>query len=377
MKKIAIVNRTNYLNYGSVLQSYALLKTIENLGYECEIIWEKGSVNENYDFRIHKIIISFIRLLLHPSLIKRNRTIASAIKESPVDSEKKILFSEFLEKEIKRRNFNHFSYNFGLVSKKYDKFVCGSDQVWCSTSLYVDPLMYLRFAQKKKRVAYAPSIGRSYIPQYNSHIMKKYISQIPFVSIREFDAAVLVKNLIKRDIPVVADPSLLIDSKNWLSISNKVDTPKDYLLCYFISTPSEKTQEEIYCFSRNKNKTIVSLNSKLMFIENKINVIYPNCGPKEFIEYIYKSTCVMTDSYHGMLFSLIFNKQFYSIEREYEGYDQSSRQLSLLKYLSLEENYIKKGCVILENNIDYNNVNKLLTDFKEKSLLYLKQALEG
>ena len=69
MRKIAIVNRTNLKNYGSVLQVYALCESIKNLGYDSEIIWEAGNVSKNYDLRIRKIISTGVKLLTHPRLI--------------------------------------------------------------------------------------------------------------------------------------------------------------------------------------------------------------------------------------------------------------------------------------------------------------------
>ena len=143
-----------------------------------------------------------------------------------------------------------------------------------------------------------------------------------------------------------------------------------------MSIPTQQTQEKILKYIEQTGKIVVALNSKLEFIEKKVQVIYPDCGPQEFIGYVSKANCVLTDSYHGMLFSIIYQRQFWSIEREYGEFDQSSRQLSVLKMLNLEDRYLKSKDSISEIEIDYTvAMNKLQCEI-EKSIQYIQIALE-
>jgi hypothetical protein len=263
-------------------------------------------------------------------------------------------------------------------SDEYDKFVCGSDQVWCSTTTYVDPLMYLRFAPKEKRIAYAPSIGRNYIPSYNRRQMQKYIKEIPFVSIREDDGKKLIKELTGRDVPVVLDPTLLLDRDTWKKVKNlEIKPEKPYILCYFLDLPSETIQKNIEKCAKENELNIIFLGRKLDSVTDTIRTFTPSCGPSEFISYIELADLVITDSYHGMLFSMIFEKRFWSVERSYQQFDQSSRQLTILKRLGLNNRYLRKSGEFSLEVIDYTIVNRRLDKLRMDSKEYLRNALEN
>lgn len=376
MRKIAIVNRTNLKNYGSVLQVYALCESIKNLGYDSEIIWEAGNVSKNYDLRIRKIISTGVKLLTHPRLISSTFSNVKYVQQHAISEKTIEMFDRFVDLFVKRKFYPVKKMKKNQVGEIYDKFVCGSDQVWCTTTTYVDPLMYLRFVPKEKRIAYAPSLGRNYIPSYNARQIRKYVNEIPYVSVREYTGKKLIRDLTGRDVPVVVDPTFLLHKLKWDEVKIEPSINQEYFLCYFLSMPTQQTQEKILKYIEQTGKIVVALNSKLEFIENKVQVIYPDCGPQEFIGYVSKANCVLTDSYHGMLFSIIYQRQFWSIEREYGEFDQSSRQLSVLKMLNLEDRYLKSKDSISEIEIDYTvAMNKLQCEI-EKSIQYIQIALE-
>ena len=376
MRKIAIVNRTNLKNYGSVLQVYALCESIKNLGYDSEIIWEAGNVSKNYDLRIRKIISTGVKLLTHPRLISSTFSNVKYVQQHAISEKTIEMFDRFVDLFVKRKFYPVKKMKKNQVGEIYDKFVCGSDQVWCTTTTYVDPLMYLRFVPKEKRIAYAPSLGRNYIPSYNARQIRKYVNEIPYVSVREYTGKKLIRDLTGRDVPVVVDPTFLLHKLKWDEVKIEPSINQEYFLCYFLSMPTQQTQEKILKYIEQTGKIVVALNSKLEFIEKKVQVIYPDCGPQEFIGYVSKVNCVLTDSYHGMLFSIIYQRQFWSIEREYGEFDQSSRQLSVLKMLNLEDRYLKSKDLISEIEIDYTvAMNKLQCEI-EKSIQYIQIALE-
>jgi len=376
-KKVAVVNRTNLKNYGSLLQSYALCEAVKMLGYECEIIWAKGNLSKNYDFRLKKIICTLFKLAFHPKLWKKTFALTKYTKETVIDEEKIKLFDAFVEENVDRK-----FYTYGNMKKAakelYHKVICGSDQIWCSTSLYVDPLMYLRFCPKDKRIAYAPSIGRDYIPKYNARVMRKYINGIPCVSIREEKGQELIKELTGRDVPVVIDPTLLVGVEKWDTLkaeSSQYDS-KDYVLSYFLDEPDEQVQERIKQYATENNKKIVVLGSKLSKIDDEL-MECPSCGPKEFITIVANASYVMTDSYHGMLFSIMYGRQFAAIERYCLGFDQSSRQLSVLTMLKIPHRFIKSTEALPMDIIDYESVDEILKLNREKSKEYLRKSIEA
>lgn len=374
MEKIAIVNRTNLINYGSVLQCYALCHAVESLGYESKIIWEQGNLSKNFDFRPVKIVKTLVKIITHPSLIKSTLKNIKEVKEKEINPETVKLFNKFVKDNIQQKKFSHKELITVAQSDEYTKFICGSDQVWCSTTTYVDPLMYLRFAPKEKRIAYAPSIGRDYIPEYNRRQMRKYIKDIPYVSIREDDGRRLVKELTGRDVPVVLDPTLLLEREAWESLKNdKTNVKKQYMLCYFLDTPCEEMQKAIHAVATVNNLEIISIGMELDIKD----VFNPVCGPSEFLSYVSNAELVVTDSYHGMLFSMIFERKFWSVKRNYQQFDQSSRQLTILNRLNLRERYLDDSIELSLENIDYESVNNLLRTLRKDSLNYLYDAIKN
>ena len=252
MSKIAIINRTNLKNYGSVLQCYALCKAVSKLGYESEIVWEKGNLSKNFDFRPIKMLSSIWTLLTHPALWKLTFSTVKEVNEIIITEETATRYNQFVKQEINQRLYSRKELIKKARTEEYHKFICGSDQIWCSTTLYVDPLMYLRFAPREKRIAYAPSIGRDFIPKYNRKKMKKFISQIPHVSIREKEGQRLIKELTGREVPIVADPTLLLEKDDWDLLKKEYKEDKKYLLCYFLDIPTENIQHKIANTAKKK-----------------------------------------------------------------------------------------------------------------------------
>lgn len=379
MSKIAIINRTNLKNYGSVLQCYALCKAVSKLGYESEIVWEKGNLSKNFDFRPIKMLSSIWTLLTHPALWKLTFSTVKEVNKIIITEETATRYNQFVKQEINQRLYSRKELIKKARTEEYHKFICGSDQIWCSTTLYVDPLMYLRFAPREKRIAYAPSIGRDFIPKYNRKKMKKFISQIPHVSIREKEGQRLIKELTGREVPIVADPTLLLEKDDWDLLKKEYKEDKKYLLCYFLDIPTENIQHKIANTAKKKGLCIIALWGKLSVCEQDgVEVFYPSAGPREFLGLVEKAECVIADSYHGMLFSMIYEKNFWSVERAYTTYDQSSRQRSLLETVGLMDRYVVNDGDIEPYDdcaIDYMRINKIIKEFKQSSLTYLKNAL--
>ena len=374
---IAIVNRTNLKNYGSVLQVYALCAAVRKLGHYSEVVWQSGNMSKNFDIRPNKVFKTFIKMMLYPRLVKSTLKTAKDVKGVIIDEEKVLRFDAFVEANFQRAFYSLREIKRVAKSDKYQKFVCGSDQVWSSTTLYPDPMMYLRFAPREKRIAYAPSLGRNYIPEYNKRTIRKYINDIPFVSIREDDGKRLVNELTGRDVPVVADPTLLLRNEEWDKIRINIDTPSKYVLCYFLDNTSTEVKTSICEYAKEKDADIVVLGQidSLDFPVQRIHRLM--IGPGEFLTLVSNAETVITDSYHGMLFAINYHKKFWSVERAYGEFDQSSRQITVLSRLQLMDRYIKDEIHINDDEIDYETVQKKIDDFVSFSMDYLKKAIEN
>jgi hypothetical protein len=374
--KVAIVNRTNLKNFGSVLQVYALCDAVKKLGYDSEVVWQSGNISQNYDLRPNKAIKIVLKLLLHPTLLWSTIKTIREVKANVIDEGKIKKFNNFVAKNFKQTFYAPDEIEKVAASDKYFKFICGSDQIWCTTTLYPDPMMYLRFTPKEKRVAYAPSLGRNYIPNYNRRILKKYISDVPCVSVREDEGHCLIKELTGRDATVVADPTLLMRSNEWDRLKAEVDLPDKYVLCYFLDDPSADVKTAICKFAKGSDLNIVVL-GKLGAIDYPTDRIYkPTAGPGEFLTISSKAQMIITDSYHGMLFAINYHKKFWSVERSYSQFDQSSRQLTILSRLGIKNRYVKKNFNFTDAEIDYNAVQTKIDVFVAYSMNFLKNSLE-
>lgn len=374
--KIAIVNRTNLKNYGSVLQVYALCEAVRKIGYDAEVIWQSGNMSHNYDIRPNKAINIILKLLIHPPLLWSTIKMVLEVKGNVIDLEKVKKFDDFVTGHFIQSLYSQDEIERIARSDKYFKFICGSDQVWCTTTLYPDPMMYLRFTPKEKRIAYAPSLGRNYIPNYNKATLKKYINDIPCISVREDVGSKLIKELTGRETVVVADPTLLMRSFEWKKLKINVATPRKYLLCYFLDEPSSEVKSAIEKYSKDADSDIVVLGklSDLEFPRERIH--YPVAGPGEFLSIIEKATMIVTDSYHGMLFAINFHKKFWAVERAYAQFDQSSRQLTVLSRLGLEDRYVRGYFDLTDIEIDYEVVQTKIDAFVAISMDYLRKSIE-
>ena len=376
MQTIAIVNRTNLKNFGSVLQVYALCEAIKRLGYHSEVVWQSGNMSKNQDIRPVKVIRILLRLCTHPLLLWSTVKAIIEAKSQVIDELKEKKFNDFVAANFVQSFYDPEELIKMATTDKFYKFVCGSDQIWSSTTLYPDPMMYLRFSPKGKRVAYAPSLGRNYIPNYNKKILKKYISDVPCLSVREDEGRRLIKELTGRDALVVADPTLLLSSRDWDGLKIEIEVPKNYVLCYFLDTPSDDVKTNICKYANLLGKDIVVLGklNNLNYPQSKIH--FPVAGPGEFLHLISNASMVITDSYHGMLFAINYRKKFWSVERAYSQYDQSSRQLTVLSRLDLKKRYLKTDFNFTEADIDYVSVRTKIEDFVALSMNYLKHSLK-
>ena len=136
-------------------------------------------------------------------------------------------------------------------------------------------------------------------------------------------------------------------------------------------------KEKIKKYALTNNLSVIALKTRLKALENCVNVEYPDCGPSEFLGFIDGAHTVITDSYHGIIFSTIFEKNYWSIHRESRDYDQSTRQLSFLSTLGIVRRYVREEDEINGDPIDYTIVRSILNEEIIKSYNYLADALRG
>ena len=353
----------SYNNLGTVLQAYALQRVVNSLGYRNEIISdEKILAQQNHVSFISRIRSNWRRLFSF-----------SFYRFSLGKRQSNQLFNKFKSKYLK---INNSWTSEGELQKRYDIFICGSDQIW-SSILPLNLFYYLGFTTKPK-IAYAPSIGVAFFPESRKKIVKPYLEDFSNLSVREEIGKNLIASFINKHISVVLDPTLLLDQLEWRRLIPNTTTTKKKVLCYFL-TFNKKYIESVSAFAKQKRLPLYIVITDQRFIK------YADCslyiGPAEFISEISSASYIFTDSFHGTVFSILFNKKFLTFERfsKDASNNQNSRIYNLLNRLELTDCLIKFEDFAEKLSlpyINYEKVSKNLDTFRSYSLDYLKNALE-
>lgn len=352
MKKIAIVTLQDSNNYGNRLQNYAVQEVLKDMG------------NKPYSLVINDNNKKMeIKKWLLKNLLNKipNRYNAFAQRYKCF-----VNFNE-LYMNLKYINFEE------LKSINCDNVVIGSDQVW-NPHIVTDEMSefyFARFIDNNKRIPFSPSFGFSEIPPEQEVKYKEWISEIPRISVREEAGCKIIKDLIERDSEVLIDPTLMLDKDKWMYISKKpkINLNENYILKYFLGTPSKKHTDFINEIARENSLTEYEL------LDKNIPELY-GTGPSEFIELINKSSLICTDSFHGCVFSIIFNKPFIVFDRDGNGAGMNSRIINLLSKFKLERK--KFECIdknkIFEN--EYSESYKILEVERNKVLKFLRESMK-
>lgn len=381
MKKIGICACYNTLNYGSMLQAFATQKIIEEFGYDSEfIIYRKKKTFSflmkqiprllNYNLMSDKML-NFekkIALLKHPDINKKN-------------SKRELAFKRFQDNYYGKFSPVYYGYEkLKQGAKKYDSVVVGSDQLWTPGGLATNFYNLMFVPDGVNKISYATSFGVSKIPFYQRKRTKEYLSRINYLSVRETKGAQIVENISNKKAKVVVDPTLLFSHKKWMeNIPEKRLVDEPYIFCYFLGKNEnhrkiaeelrEKTGLKIVCtpFLDSFVKRDVTFGDYQLF----------DIGPDDFVNLIRGAEYVLTDSFHGSVFSIIHHKQFVTLNRFMDGgQSRNSRIDSLCGLLGLEERRYKENISEqIQQSIDYDSVDKKLYKLREESLEFLKNAL--
>lgn len=369
--KVILTTVFSAFNYGSSLQALAGKRIIEKTGYECELVKLKSLI-KGRDVRIGKLMTILFRSIF---LNKNNslKTYNNSYNKTLVEGTE-CKFFNFTDTYLKPQEVTYGE----LKRMAEESIACfsGSDQIWNSSTLYVDPLYYLRFAPQYKRVALSPSFGRDFIADYNKEKMRKWINDYHYLSVREDSGVKLIKELTGRDATHLLDPTLIINSEEWKSILCIEDKPNDYILAYFLDEPSDYAKK---CLKKLKEKLdckILAIPYKFEYMDYSDSIIA--AGPKEFVELVANAKVVCTDSFHGTVFALNMHTPFFAFEREYGSANkQSERVLSILRKVDMLDRYQPKNVVEELNNLDFEYSEEILNVERKKAYDYVNNAINS
>lgn len=364
MKRIGIITLNGYFNYGNRLQNYALQETLKSYGHDVETIWIKEESKKKRSFfkRIIKLIINPFRLI---------KSINRRLIPDKAKLERTERFKSFSNKYIKESDYFISENNLKLKKlNTFDHFVTGSDQVWNPYYIKGSSLYFLTFAPKEKRISYAASFGVSEIPKEHKVNYTKWLEDMNHISVREDDGAKIVESLTDKEVPVVLDPTLLLTKEKWLEITSpcKYKPKEDILLTYFLGDISRETKKMIAQLKKKYKLKVVNL-------ANPKYEKHYLADPAEFLDYIYYAELFITDSFHGAVFSILFETPFVVTDRNAKIPSMNSRINTLLSTFQLESRHINRVNKEHIFDVDFSQTYKILDKEREKSFKYFNNAL--
>lgn len=364
--KIDIITMHRVFNYGSVLQTYALSRYLEEQGYEVEIIdyipkrfrtkevlfYVNPSRNKSFVHKLFYIIVSLPGRLMHKKIFETFMNLNYNISKN-----------KYYEIDDLRQNV-----------PQADIYITGSDQVWNSGfENRVDEAYYLDFIPKgRKRIAYAASFGKSSLEEYEYEKIRELINKYDNISVREDSAIEILNTLGYKGGIHVLDPTLLLNRLEWEKKASGKLTKQRYVLIYQLNS-NQKILEYANKIAKKNGWKVAKFGWD--YIKPKgVDINFAYKKPEDFLSAIKNAEFIVTDSFHGTIFSLKFNKQFICVAPpKYRG-----RLDSILRKVNLEERIISddKDFNNIKGNIDYRYINDILSREKIIAENYLIESIK-
>lgn len=364
--KIAIITIVDNINYGTYLQAYATYEIIKSLGHDPIIInytrpyisskeVAVGYLKNTQMSLFKRLSYASFYTLLYPFMIWQvKRFLTSNVKMTPL-----------------YRNYNELKQ----APPKADIFLTGSDQVWNSNyNNGIDESFFLSFT-KKRKYAYAASIGLNSFPIQEKEKIKKLLLEYKAISVRELFGVEALHNIGINNIIQVLDPTLLFTKEKWLSMIKIKKKKKEnkYLLIYSVeSGRNDFVLQQAKEIANKRNLKLYWVCPTYKFKRSLgVDKVYNFASIKDFIYLFANADFIIASSFHGTAFAINFNKEFLSVSPG----KYNTRVCSLLKLCKLENRYISDRIKTNESltSIDYNSVNSILNVERRNSISYLTQ----
>lgn len=372
--KIAILTLPICINYGGILQAYALQTVLESLGHDVSFL--------NLRYKRNPF---WLRFLVNCKRIVYLYLLNKVTNLSPKES-------KFVTKEVSRFVADNIKlgrplYTQESLYKEYKKnkielIVYGSDQIW--RPAYAPNIYYYfgSFVKSNiKQISYAASFGIENASEYTSeqlHICTKLLKAFSSISVRESSGIDICRDVFKATAECHLDPTLLLTIEDYQKLIAKVDTKKSKgnLLVYILDKTEEK-QELISKIAKARSLTPFYLNLDV----NDTNIpiekrVLPSV--EQWLRGFYEADYIVTDSFHGCVFSILFKKQFVSLGNKVRG---MNRFESLLKKFNLEDRMLDVSlyenimALLFYKKIDYEYVYNILKEERGRAYTFFKNAI--
>ena len=342
-------------SHGASLQMYALYTALKKMEIDVEVInYISNRVNHRKSsMDVIKAKIADIFLKNSEAAFERFESQINIYPKTPIK----------ISEDIK------------ALAERYDRIIVGSDQVWNPAVTGNDMNFYLEFCDdSSKKASYAPSFGVERIADADRDRIAELLSDITYLSAREERGREMIYELTGRDVPIVLDPTILVEANEWRTLKKPSGAKGEYVFVYTIKQ-SPKLIQTAKKFADKHGYKLVYISGGLHGVFDKFNPAkstVSGIGPAEFLSLVDNAKYVFTNSFHGSVFSIIFNKNFFV---EFSS-DTNSRLKTLIQKFELEDSIIDCDSFDYEwLQRDYTRVNQMLADKRQESLSYLKEIV--
>lgn len=377
--KAGIITIHNSPSYGASLQSFALWKYITLQGVDCEIIDLHRPYQKDY--------------IASP----KYKPYGTSNKPSLKSKVKNLIMGLFGKErhfytDLSKHRFDKFNsvvkYSrtyFGIDDlyqnpPEYDLYITGSDQVWNPFQPYCLEPYFLTFAPKGKRcISYAASIGISELPENVKADFKKWITHYETIAVRELSAKRILDNITDKSISIVCDPTFLLTSTQWRDIAIFPETKQKYILVFSLGKNAQLLNYASK-LSQESGLQLEVIAAKSKSDIGKSYTIIDDAGPEEFLGYIANAAMVITDSFHGTVFSIIMEAENFFTYISPDS-KRGSRITDLLDTLGLKEHLLDTSLSTSFSELNGLKINRektsdLIIKMKEESVKYLSDNLK-
>lgn len=365
--KVSIVTLHRVYNFGSILQAYATYTVFKKNKCQVEVIdyvtsqrtFKKmikvppaGTENMNVVKRKFFYILKFFSLLF-----------------------RKITFEGFLKKNIKLSDTYVTIESLEKKPPKADLYVTGSDQTWNSKyNEGIDRGFFLDFLPEHcRRISFVSSFGKESLEDKEKTVVQNYIKRYEGLSVREDSAQKILWEMGRIDAIQLIDPTLQITSEEWVGLASKRLINKPYLLLFLLYNEDENATNYARKVADKNGWIVVKLSWELKRPKG-VDKLMTHRSPKDFVSLIHYSEYVVTNSFHGLAFSINLKKQFSVIPRK----EFNSRIESLLRVFGLSARMIRTEADLENINeiINYDLIEKILFEERERASKYIKRYIE-
>lgn len=388
MKPIGLVTCYFHHNYGSVLQAYATEMIFKEMNIPFETIackapktYMKGN---KILYIIKKLLIGDWKMAIGKIKIKYYR------KKFPETfgqnyEVRNNYFENFIQSFFHLSSISNTREELSKNANNYSTILVGSDQLWRTDSVEHGYYTLDWVPDHIKKIAYSTSFGITKVPWFQIKKNQKFMNRFDYIALRERSGCEIVYQLTGRKVNVVLDPTLLFTGEQWLHIQKKEALIKEpYIFCYLLGNNKDQ-RDFIRRFKKKTNLKIVALQHLDEYIpsdEGFADIAPYNVGPAEFLNLIRNAQYIFTDSFHCSVFSILYEKNFYTFSRFSHKAKQNTntRIENLLEITGLQNRKISSNQdihEILNIKSDFSQTEKKLHDLRKQSFDYIQTALKN